>query len=559
MRVLLPSLFPRCIACTAALFAACLFVAATLASIAVQGAPGTTARTPAGQQNPSPSAKASSFPVSGIHEEVIGKITPGNDPGPAVSSGGHLAWIEKKENQEDYGLVFLDGKKQFDEYAAIFSLLVSSDGQHCAFVGELPAGQFLILDGQKSPGEYTRVAELRLGSEAGSYTLTACDGEKCRLVVNGKGLGPEYQDIRAPAFTGGREHYLYLAEQNDKWVLVRDGREEGSKWDDSENLRISFDGLHTAFAARLKNKWAWVVDGTSGPGFPVISPLAVSEDGQHSIYVGVIPHGSVSSSVVLDGEIVASFQGVGWVYFNQGVPGIVARYKFHAPYGFFEQRLSQNVGGGWVGLMPGVHTLLAKFDGVSNPLFAGATKAVYAAKRGDKDFAVFVGGTAGPGFEDVSTSIAVSQDGKHIAYAGLRGGSFVEVIDQHPGRSYPQQSTKEMVGNVTLSEDAAHFAYEIVGVGLHERANRRVVVDAQGEPLYDAIEIRDFQFSADGMHHAYLVSGAKGYRDLVVFDGLESPNYDSVVPGSLRFLDSRTVNFVALKNRTYVRVTEGLQ
>lgn len=533
-----------------------LFAADMLRPVPVKSAPGPALPNQAAQQKP-PLAKSSSFPASGIHEEIIGEITPGNEPGDAVTSGGHLAWIEK---QGDYRLVFLDGKQQGGQYGTVSSLLVSADGRPCAFVAELSARQFVVVDGQRYPGEYTRIADLQIGPEPGSYAFTACLGEQCRLVANGKELGPAYQDIRSPSFTAGHEHYFYLAQQTDRWVLVHDGKEEGPRWEDSERFWISPDGRHTALAALSKHKWAWIVDGAPGPGFHVISLLGIAEDGQHYIYAGVDQSmKSLSASVVVDGEKLASYQGVGWVSLNQGVPGRVARAKLHAPYGFFEHRFQPGPLGNIDVLLPGVQTLLAKFDGVSNPFIAGPSKAVYTAKRGDKDFAVFVDGIPGPGFEDVSTSIAASKDGKHIAYAGLRAGAFVEVIDQQPGRSYPQESTEEIAGNVTLSEDAVHIGYETIGVGVHERAKRRMVVDGQAGPVYDALEIRNFQFSSDGLHHAYLVSGAKGDRDLVVFDGLESPLYDTVVPRSLRFLDSRTISFFALKDRTYVRVTEVLQ
>ncbi|HKM89666.1 MAG TPA: hypothetical protein VJX29_03550 [Candidatus Acidoferrales bacterium] len=517
-------------------------------------------------------AKTAASPLPGIREEVIGQITPGNELDTAASVAGHLVWVEK---MGDYRIVFFDGKQQGGEYVHVSSLVISADGRHCAFVGELSARQFVVVDGQRQPGDYTRIADPQIGPEAGSFAYTGCFGERCRLVVNGKELGPAYQDIQTPFFTAGHEHYFYLGQQNDKWVLVRDGEEEGPKWEDSGGLWVSPDGRHTALAARIKRKWVWIVDGAPGPAFPAISPLGIAESGEHYVYAGVEVRnkGSLLASTVVDGKITASYQGVlGWLYLNQGVPGsvsplslgaaaaaAVARAKLHAPYGFFEQRFgpSSSGSGGELGL--GVHTLLAKFDGVSNPIIAGAAKAVYAAKRGDKDFAVFVDGIPGPGFEDVSTSIAASPDGKHIAYAGLRGGAFAEVIDQQIGRSFPREDSAEYVGEVVLSGDATHLGYEIIGAGVHQRAKRRMVVDGRGGAVYDAFGFRGFQFSSDGQHHAYAVSGAHGDRDLVIFDGLESPLYDTVVAGSLSFIGNRAIRFIAQKGRTWVRVSESLE
>jgi len=518
-------------------------------------------------------AKPETFPLSGIREEVIGQITPGNELDTAASVAGHLVWVEKKG---DYRIVFFDGKQQGGEYVHVSSLLIGADGRHCAFIGELSARQFLVVDGQRQPGEYTRVADPQIGLEAGSFAYTGCFGERCRLVVNGKELGPAYQDIQTPFFTAGHEHYFYLGQQNDKWVLVHDGEEEGPKFEDSGGLWVSPDGRHTALAARIKRKWAWIVDGAPGPGFPSISPLGIAEGGEHYIYAGVelrikgsllastaagIVVGdprSLYASTVVDGKITATYQGVGWLYLNQGMVGAVARAKLHAPYGFYEQSFGPSASSSSGDLGLGVHTLWAKFDGVSNPFIAGAAKAVYAAKLGDKDFAVFVDGIPGPGFEDVSTTIAASHDGKHIAYAGLRGGAFAEVIDQQIGRSFPQGDSAEYVGEVVLSDDATHLGFEIVGAGLHQRAKRRMVVDGRGGAVYDAFAFRSFQFSSDGQHHAYAVSGAHGDRDLIIFDGLESPLYDTVVAGSLSFNANRAIRFIAQKGSTWVRVSESL-
>ena len=519
-----------------------------------------TAAAPAGRTQAGPHAeKSGAFPLSAIREEVIGQITAGNEMAAAASGAGHVLWAERRG---DYRIVFFDGKQQGGEYANVSSPEVSADGRHCAFVGEISARQFAVVDGQKLPGEHTRIADLQLGPESGFYSYIGCFGGQCRLVVNGKEQGPEYRNIRSPSFTAGHEHYFYLGEQNDRWVLVHDGKEEGPKIEDSAELWISHDGRHTAMAVHSNHKWGWIVDGAPGPAFLVISPLAITEDGEHSAYAGAKPSSgkSSASSVVIDGKISASYDGASWLAGNQGVIGMVERAKLHLPYGFLDQRYGSNPtgNGSGYGVGRGVHSLLAKWDGVSDPLIAGAGKAVYAAKRGGKDFAVFIDGTAGPGFEDISTSIAVSRDKQHIGYVGLQQGSFVEVIDQQTSRSYPRGDSAEYVGQVLLSDDAAHVSYEIIGWGTHQREKRRMVVDGQGGAVYDALAMREFQFSSDGRHHAYVVSSAHGDQDAVVFDGRESPAYESVVAGSLSFNGDRAICFVALKGRRWVRVSESL-
>ena len=525
--------------------------------------------TPAASAQAAPHAgESGTIPLSAIQEKLIGQITPGNTVDAAASGAGHILWVERRG---DYRIVLLDGKQQGGEYGNVSSLEVSGDGRHCAYVGELSARQSAVVDGQKLPGEYTRIADLRLGPEPGSYSYTGCFGERCRLVVNSKEVGAEYQDIRSPSFTAGHEHYFYLGEQNDKWVLVHDGKEEGPKYDDSMSLWISADGRHTALAGQSKGKWSWVVDGAAGPGFLVISPLSITAGGEHSVYAGVttelggLPGGIVQSqkglaaSVVVDGKLTGTYRGAGWLAMNQGAIGAVARGKLHLPYGFLEQRYSTSSGSASGILGRGVYPLLAKWDGTSNPLYVGTDKAVYAAKRGDKDFAVFVNGAPGPDFEDISLSIAASLDGKHIGYVGLREGSFVEVIDQQAGRPFPRGQSADFAGQIQLSDDAAHLGYEVIGWGLHQRGKRRMVVDGRGGPVYDALAIQEFQFSSDGGHHAYAVAGAHGDLDVVVFDDMESPAYDTVVAGSLHFAGDRAIEFIAQKSGKWVCVTESLE
>src|SRR5208282_1019338 len=495
--------------------ALCLFAAGILSPIAVPNAHGIPPRNQAAKQSPPPLVTPSTFPASGIQEEVIGKITPGNEPGDAVSVGNHLAWIEKLG---DYRLVFLDGKQQPGQYAKVPYLFLSDDGIHSAFVAELSGRQYLILSGEVRSSEYPRISSFHLDPQAGYYVLGGCTREGCRMVVNGKEVGPAYEDIRDPVFTTDRGHYFFLGVRDNQCFLVRDGQEQGPKMDDCKNLSISPDGQHTAVAALLKSKWSWIVDGAPGPAFPVIGSLDLTADWRRYTYAGVratlagrfLPRVGIEGAVVVDGKVIASYEGLGFAQAER-LPG-VAPILFAGP------------------------------DGVSDPFFLEDGRLVYAARRGKNDFAVFVDGVPGPSFEFLSGLIAVAQHGKHIAYVGFRSGSFVEVLDQRPGRSIPQQLRGEFSGGVVLSDDAAHIGFWLatrgyyIETGTPQRGKRHMVVDGQAGPTYDALEIRNFQFSSDGQHHAYLVSGAKGDRDLVVFDGLASPLYDNVIHRSLRFL-----------------------
>ncbi len=483
------------------------------------------------------------FTDAQTQEQVIGELSPGSDFVTARSTENHLAWIEKAGGKKT---VWLDGKKIGDTYDDIKYLTFSEDEQHTAFTAKRNSRWVLVVDGANHSREYGLLTAPVLSGNGKFYAVGACIEKKCRLVVNEEELGPEYEEISMPRFNKDGSHYVYFGKRKKKWIQVMDGKEQGAEMDDFAFWFFTPDGESTAVAARLKSDWTWIVRGVPGPAFDVLGLINFSDDGKHFAYGGTDAKYGFSKNkthglIVVDGQNFATFEGKGFGGCWQGLFGVNQQ------------------------IVTGPHVLRPDFHGVSDPRYTKEGKLIYAGRSGEGHVNVYLDGSPGPDFEDIVSPIGTSSDGKHIAYLGKQGDSFVEVRDQKPGATFPGKRELSLVELLTINDDGSHLAYEIVRggnqfkQGTTTRALRRMVVDGQAGPEFDALDIDHFWFSSDGSHHSYEVIGAAGDRDRVVFDGVETKLYDSVFRNSTKRVDETTIEFVARDGRRFLRVLQNLK
>lgn len=483
-----------------------------------------------------PRPEAASF-----QEQLIAEMTPGSEFKGALAGKEHVAWVE---NQGGKRTVRLDGKQQGAAYDDVRYLEFNSDDSHLAFFGKRSKSWVFVLDGQEQPAEYSKIAAVDFQRDGGSYAFCACNEKKCQLVVDGRGTGGEYTDITSPEYSRDGKHLGYFGKKGKKWVSIVDGKESGPELEDIWRAESGFsrDGNHFYAAARMKSGWVYVIDGQQGPDFMVLSPIAFSKDGKHYAYGGTTAKGGFKKqktfgTIVLDGQPVATYEG-------RGMAGSWTA-----------------LGGSTESIVEGVRDLVPDFHGVSTPELDSQGKLVYAARRDKGDVAVFVGSNAGPGFEEILSPIAFSEDSQHFAYVAKDGDNFVEVRDNVPGRSFT--SSRHHASDVPwifLSSDTKHLAYQTVSGGKQyttggtSRALRSVVIDNRDGPEYDALNISPFGFTKDGDHYFYRVHGAKGDQDLVNADGHESRLYD-LITGARIDLEAKTFSFVARDGSRFLRVT----
>ncbi|HYL83765.1 MAG TPA: hypothetical protein VE263_06000 [Candidatus Angelobacter sp.] len=483
------------------------------------------------------------FPPSQVKEELVGELSPGADLATARSSENHLAWVEKAAGKKT---VRLDGKQIGGVYDDVRYLEFSKDEQHVAFIAKRQSKWVVVVDGVDRSREYGKMTAATLSANGKFFAVGTCVEKKCRLVVNEEEIGPEFEDISAPGFNAAGDHCVYFGKRNKKWVMVLDNKESGPEMDDFAFWRFSPDGNGTVVASQFKSDWTWVVNGTPGPSLDVIGYLDFSSDSKHFAYGGTEAQSGFKKSkthgvVVVDGRVAGTYEGKGF-------------------------------GGGWQGLfgvtqqiITGPRHLFPDFHGVSDVQYTPDDRLVYAGRQAEGNVTVFLDGTPGPLFEDIVSSIVVSADGKHLAYIGKKGESFVEVRDQVPGPSFPGKRELSFVETMAMSKDGSHLAYEIVRGGNQfkegrtRRALRRMIIDSKAGPEYDANDLNHFRFAEDGAHYFYEIYGAVGDRDRVVFDGQDSKIYDTVFRNSTKFIDETTIEFVVQEGRRFLRVLETLK
>jgi hypothetical protein len=165
----------------------------------------------------------------------------------------------------------------------------------------------------------------------------------------------------------------------------------------------------------------------------------------------------------------------------------------------------------------------AEVDGLSNPAFNAEGKLVYAVRRNEGDIAVLAGSDPGPGFESIFSPIAFTDDSKHFAYVAVRSGTFVEVRDNVPVRTFSAVAAGHNGAVVTewigLSDDGAHLAYVIaIASGQeHSKASRSLIIDGRESKLYD--DLFGGRFAEDGKSVTFVA--CDGMRLLRVTSALQ--------------------------------------
>jgi hypothetical protein len=483
--------------------------------------------------------------ASAFREEVIGELTPGSKLKAALVGATRLVFVEEQAGKRT---VRLDGKPQGGAFDDVSDLTFSRDELHFAFFGKRGSSWFFVLDGQEHSPGYTKITSLSFQPDANSYAYGACQEKKCQLFVDGAATGNEYQDISYPKYSVDGKHLAFLAKREKKWIAIVDSKELPAEMDDIWGIfGFTRDASRFYVAGRVQGGWTYLVDSTAGPAFDVITPIAFSSDLKHYAYGGTITKSAVMKkktlgSVVLDGQSIATYEG-------RGIPG----------GGILGQ-----MAGSFSWLTPGVRSFAPDFNGISTPEFDREGKLVYAARRDKGDVAVFVGDQAGPGFDEILSAVAFTEDSQHFAYVAKSGKDFVVVRDNHPGATLaPSKHEASDVPWIAITKDNQHLAFETVSGGDRYqtggtlRALRSLVLDGVAGPEYDVLWLADPGFDKDMRHFWYSVHGIQGNHCLINVDGHESRTYDDTIATHLS-QDGNTVTSVALDGGRFLRVTYAL-
>lgn len=523
-------------------------------------------------------------------EQVVGKISGGNDFKGLSAAGEHAAWIEENAASSKW-TVYLDGRAIGGKYDRIQHLEFSPDGTRLAFFGLANSDWTFVVDTTSSTTvyatAYTDVSPVVFQPHGSSWAYRACYSENsCTMVAGGHvAVMPRetYDQISSPQYSADGKHLGFLAQFHGKWSAIVDGKPVGPPISSFSCSGFSPDGAHFYVCGSEKkvghDRWAYYVDGISGPEFAQIGPIAFTPDSAHYAYGAsglqvAFKKDETTGTIVLDGKPGASFEG-------RGLPGAWVTL-LNAPI------VAAEVYSGGEFIYPAVFVpgrfvvstkvLSADLNGVSDPVFSNSGGVVFAARRGKNDIAVFNGTDPGPRFDDVLSDVVFAEDGLHSAYIARQGDSLLAVRDNQPGAAVsldvlmhrkskyfdaegnpikppPLDLSGFSIGWAALSSHSAHFAYEIIKGGLRfrsgrtPRADRIVVFDGKLQKSYNAADISVVQFTPDERHYWYAVIGSDGKKSMAVVDGHETKLYDDMTEAQIESEKNEVVFFAREKNR----------
>lgn len=158
---------------------------------------------------------------------------------------------------------------------------------------------------------------------------------------------------------------------------------------------------------------------------------------------------------------------------------------------------------------------------------------------------VVLDGVRGPTYDAIAPgALAFRPDGRGIAYAARRGGTWRVITDGREGPPF------KGINELTYSPDGAHLAY-----AAFDGRGWRMVIDGREGPVFDALLDRTLTFSSDGARVAYAGTRADGAH--VVVDGVAGPAWTGV--GSLAFsADGRRVGYLARRGLAAHAVIDGV-
>lgn len=299
-----------------------------------------------------------------------------------------------------------------------------------------------------------------------------------------------------------------------------------------ESLRISPDCRRVAFAVFTGRGMSMVTDLAEPEEYDKLSPVVFSPDSKHYAYVAetrtrqvVVVDGKATPpcDAVMDGSLKWSPAGARlawaakvkdkWHVVDQGKPG------------------------------PAYDEILAGCP-VVGPL---GKKLVYAARTGKAWTVVLDGTPLKLTFEGIGrNSFTFSNDGKHLAWWGRRGGRAVVMVD---GRQLG-----EPVDAVVMPPVFGPLGRH-VAVGVEVGGTRRVVLDGTPQPAFDNLVAGSLVFSFDGSRLAY--AAARGGKYVLVVDGKAGREHEKIGSAPVFSPDGKRVAYLAVDGQSETVVENG--
>jgi len=349
------------------------------------------------------------------------------------------------------------------------TITVTADGRRFAYGKEQSWGFEVEVDG-KPQGIYDALGPVVWGQPNVQEILNA---------YAHWGLD-EFPGIKPMIFSGDGQHLAFGAKVKDSWLIVHD-RRKGKPFKSVGGPVLTHDGQHLAYAAKVEDGWCVVRDGAEGKTYKKVGPPVFSADGAHLAHAAQLGEREL---IVVDGVEAKSYD-------NLDIPHSLPPPTWGLPVAF---SLASSLG---IARLHAFRNMVAAF-----PAFGADGRLCYPAERDGKWFVV-VDGQEGEPFEKVS-SLTLSPDGKHVAYAGRVGDQWTVVLD---GR---RVGAHMAVSSLALSRDGNRLAY-----AAQAGDDWKMVIDGKAQAAYK--DLGPPVFSPDGTRVAYRAKTGDGW--VVVVDG----------------------------------------
>lgn len=417
----------------------------------------------------------------------------------------HVVWYGRSDNRRHVVAVLEQGGRQRVRVdmvdgrpfrgVGVDALAVSEDG-HVAYPAQEEDGWLVVLDGREGP-RFDAIGELQLRGDVVAYTaeragrwhtLSLRSGERGGVSGRHEPVAPGprgFDAVLAGSLTlSASGRVAFAAQRGRDFFVVVDGVERGP-YDGVGLLRFSADGARVGYTARRAGSTSVFVDGTSYGPYESVSELHLGPPDVWLVRQGGRAHAAI------DGRLSEPADRVAGVTLEGGVPAHVERLN----------------GRDWV--IDGA-TRRGPFKALTSPLSRDARgRIVFSAKTPEGAALVVTGDERSEPVDEV-TDLVVA--GEHVGFIEVEAAQAFVVVDgkRGPGHAWAQ--------SLALSRDGRRVAY-LAGAG----RGTVLVVDEKKTPV-DVVVSGTLAFSRDGTRFG-CVMGDRATKRLFIQrdDGKRTP------------------------------------